>query len=454
MNKNIKKLISLLTALVVVIGTMAMGFSAFGDDGIAIDEVNFPDYNFRKIILERFDEPDAETGKGDKVLSLSERDDTLISISGIIDEYYADEDMEIKTLKGIEFFTNLTNLYCGRIGLEELDVTQLSKLTTISCGGNYLTTLDLSKNFNLITVQCSDNDLEELILPENSKINMLHCYANNLTSIDTKRLSNITAFRCDQNKLTELDLTGLTKLTQLKCLRNHLRVLDLSHTAISNAVRDDYSPQNITVEAEQFLGEIRVPFANSGLTSSNYMGCSLDEYEDCYFDFDYFIVSDVSQISDGIDYECYPNKEDAADMLVHIDVERNFYQVDFYDDETCSNHIGRSFADAGEEVDTPAITNNPQCKIFDKWSSDLTNVNEDMSVYAVWKDNHNYKAVSLGSDGDTVSVNCSDCGSSYTVSFISVVNSKTGDIKFDANVDVTGDGYINAKDYAVLNKLR
>lgn len=454
MNKNIKKLLSILTAFMLVIGTVSIGFSAFGEDSIAIDEVNFPDYNFRKIILEQFDDPDPETEVGDKKLSPNERDDTLISISGIIDEYYADEDMEIKNLKGIEFFTNLTNLYCGRIGLEELDVTGLSQLTTISCGGNYLTSLDLSKNPNLITVQCSDNDLTELILPENSKINMLHCYANNLTSIDTKQISNVTSFRCDQNELTELDLSGLTKLTQFRCVKNHLKVLDLSKTAVTNAVRDDYSPQNITIKANQMLGEIRVPFANSGLTVDTYMGCSLDEYEDCYFDFDNFVATDVAQIGDGIEYECYPNKEDASNMLVHITVERDFYQVDFYDDETCSNLIKREFADAGTEAYAPETITVPQCKVFDEWSSDLTNINEDMAVYPIWTDSHNYRAVSLGSDGDTVTVQCGNCGSSYTVSFISVVNSKTGDSKFDVHVDVTGDGYINAKDYAVLNKLR
>lgn len=444
MNKSSKKLISLLMALVLAVGLLSAGTVAFGNDTVEINAQNFPDETFRQVVKEYYDT------NGNNVLDADERSDSFIPVAGMIDT----STQTIKDLKGIEYFTNAKNLRCGGIGLESLDVSALTGLTALSCQGNRLTSLDLSSNTNLVTLNCSDNKLESITLPADSNITMLHCYANSLTSIDTSRIARVTDFRCDQNDLSSIDMSYLTALTDFNCSKNHLTSLDLSQTALTEATDYMIGGQTLTLEAEVRGSEIAIPFTNHGLNGDNYRGCSLDKYEDgSGFEFNQFTVFDVNNMADGIEYWCYPMFEGAENMTVKITVERSFYQVDFYTDSSMTDSLGRAFVNAGEAASAPEATDIPLCKAFDRWSDDITAVSSDLSVYPIWKDSHAFEAVSLADDGDTVTVKCPNCAESYTVSFISIVNSKEGETAFDPYVDAVADGYINAKDYSYIAKI-
>lgn len=88
--------------------------------GVAIDEKNFPDKNFRKYLLEQ------DYGN-DGVISENE-------IKRVNSIYV--ENCDIYNLKGIEFFTDLTYLNCSRNELTSLDVSNNSKLNVIYCYKN------------------------------------------------------------------------------------------------------------------------------------------------------------------------------------------------------------------------------------------------------------------------------------------------------------------------------
>ena len=112
-------------------------------EGIAIDETNFPDENFRNWVL-------AQDYGQDGVL-------TDVEIAAVIK---IDVNFKwIKDLKGIEFFT----------ALEELD-----------CGSNQLTYLDVSKNIALKQLKCNQCAISELILPNNSRLNNLNILGNRI----------------------------------------------------------------------------------------------------------------------------------------------------------------------------------------------------------------------------------------------------------------------------------
>ena len=437
MNKKIKKGLSVLLATVLATGCFSAAL-AFGSDSIAINETNFPDANFREYISETKDLD------GDGCLSDSERNITMMSVT---------EDNEIKTLKGIEYFTNLKILRCSNISLEELDVSALSDLTALTCMGNNLTKLDLFNNNKLQRVNCSDNSLTTLRLLSSS-LTQLDCYANNLKTLDLTLVSSLQKLRCDQNELSSLDLSENKQLTDINCTYNHLTDLDLSKntklTDVTNAMIGD---QTVELKATFDGSMILVPFTEHKLDSSNYVSSSLEDYGDgSGFTYDKFVAYDVSEIDNGIVYYCDTKLAGSENMKVDVTVSRDFHQVNFYSDSDNTQLIGKSFVKDGGTVTAPAITNPPQCKLLDSWSDTLDNVTEDKNIYANWKDNHSYKLTSFS--GDTATVKCSSCGDTFTLSYINAVNSKTGDAKYSKYLDVTGDGVINAKDFSQLNKMK
>ena len=443
MKKNTKRLISLLLALVLVLGCSS-AIVAFAEDLVAINEVNFADSVFRQVVSEYYD------SNGDGYLSADERKVTSMSVSGMIDT----SSQRIKTLKGIEFFPSIKILRCGGIGLEELDVSQLSSLTSLTCQGNRLTSLDVFSNMNLTLLNCSDNDISRLSLSNNVNLKTVYCYANSITELNAQYLENLESLRCDQNELTSLDLTKNTRLVELNCSQNHLTSLDLSsNTLLTDVTNYMIGNQTITLTAALSGESIVVPFTNHGLDQNNYISCSLDEYGDgSCFEYDSFVAYDVAEINDGIDYYCYPKLEGSENMKVHINVIRDsFCQVDFYSSSDMTEKLGKSLVAVDADAVAPVISEYPQCKTLGGWSDSITAVTEDKSVYALWEDAHSYVITAF--DGDLATLTCSACSQSYTVSFKACINAKSGDSNFDQNLDVHNDGIINAKDYAKLTKM-
>ena len=182
--------------------------------GVAIDNNNFPDANFRTIV-EGFDT------NNDSSLS-----DTEIAAVEEIDCY----DKGISNLKGIEYFTALRSLNCGYNQLTALDVSKNTTLTKLYCKNNQLTVLDVSKNTALTYLRCNRNQLTSLDVSKNTALTKLDCYNNQLTSLDVSKNTALTDLDCHKNQLTSLDVSKNTALTDLDCGNNQLTSLDLSNT--------------------------------------------------------------------------------------------------------------------------------------------------------------------------------------------------------------------------------
>lgn len=137
-------------------------------------------------------------------------------------------DRKIASLKGIEYFTELTELDCSLNHLTTLDAFNNKKLIALYCFENQLTTLDLSQNPALTYVNCRVNRLTTLDLSKNLKLSTLNCSENQLTALDVSQNTELDLLVCRYNRLTELDLSNNTKLSQLFCNDNQLPALDLS----------------------------------------------------------------------------------------------------------------------------------------------------------------------------------------------------------------------------------
>ena len=166
-----------------------------GIHAVAIDETNFPDYNFRENWILK------QTFADDNYLNDKEAASvTAIDVSS----------KGIANLKGIEHFT---------------------ALKTLNCSGNYLTTstLDVSKNEALEVLDCSSNyNLTTLNLSKNTKLKTLDCSNNyEMTALDVSANTALQTLRCNNNQLNTLDVSKNTALKELYCYRNWIQGQDM-----------------------------------------------------------------------------------------------------------------------------------------------------------------------------------------------------------------------------------
>lgn len=219
-------------------GVSAQADAAVPEGYIAINEKNFPDENFRDYVAREWDK------NQDKYFSPSE----IAAAKWITCDNLWDG-QPIKSLKGIEYFTEiweLTCVYndlteidlshnkkleylnCHHNKLEKLDVSGLPLLETFYCGHNALPSIDVSKNEKLEDFDCQDNHLDTLDVSQNKELVKLSCGTNNLTELDVRENKKLKELSCYESKLSNLDLRNQTELEVLKCWKNPLSVLDVS----------------------------------------------------------------------------------------------------------------------------------------------------------------------------------------------------------------------------------
>lgn len=453
MKKNTEKSISALLAAVLLICSFAMGFSVQAADSIAINSTNFTDRNFRAVVSSWYDED------GDGYLSQEEISGvTLISVSGMLVDTCGD-DAQITDLKGIEYFTDCKRLRCGGIGLTALDVSKMPQLVELTCAGNELTTLNVSANTNLEWLNCSSNSLGYIDVSKNTALTRLDCYVNSLTVLDVIPLKNLTILRCQRNELTNLDVSTCENLQTLNCADNHLRDLDLSNNLLLTETTNAFiGNQTVSSTAQIKDGKVLVPLTVK--SSANIISTSLDKTEIvdevetvvlAYVGTN-FVADSIDEIVDGIDYTYNTGLANAENMNVHINVNRDFYQVKYYTDSGMQTLIKTEVVTAGEAGTAPEITDIPQCKAFSDWSEDISSVNGDMDVYAVWVDDHDIQLLSF--TDNVLEINCTKCGEAQELHpFSSLADKRAGDSGYVEMADINADGIINGKDFARLLKM-
>ena len=165
--------------------------------GLAIDETNFPDANFRSYVLASFD------SNGDEKLD----DEEIANV-----KYIYAPSKTISNLKGIEYFTELLEL---------------------NCDNNQLTSLDVSKNTKLVKLICSKNALTSLNTSYNPLLKKLDIYSNKITSIDVSQNTELETLYIGRNPIETLNVKNNVKLMELQSELNNLTSIDLSNNSPS-----------------------------------------------------------------------------------------------------------------------------------------------------------------------------------------------------------------------------
>lgn len=166
---------------------------------VELTEENFPDENFRTYLKAEADKDSDGSLSRDEILQI-----TQINVS----------DKEIKSIKGIEFFSELTQLQCDTNELTSIDISSNTKLKSFSCNRNILKSLNLKENTALEYLQCQGNEIESLDVSNNVNLVMLWCSVNKLTSLDLSKNTNLRSFECYSNPIAYIDFTN-TKISSL-----------------------------------------------------------------------------------------------------------------------------------------------------------------------------------------------------------------------------------------------
>ena len=254
----------------------AQADAAVPEGYIAINEENFPDKNFRDDVAGLWD------ANHDNRFSPSE-----ITAAKSIQCDNLWDGQPIKSLKGIEYFTeiselscvynNLTEidlshntkleyLNCHHNKLKELDVSGLPLLKTFYCDSNKLQSIDVRENKKLKDFSCKENSLGTLNVSQNKELERLVCGHNNLTKLDVSENKKLKEFWCYENKLSNLDLGNQTELEVLSCAKNPLSVLDVSaNTNLKKLLVSNTNLTELNVSANTNLEKLDV--SNTNLTS-------------------------------------------------------------------------------------------------------------------------------------------------------------------------------------------
>lgn len=235
-----KEIIALSTAIFmscVSMGTMegiTVKAEGNGEENIAIEERVFPDEKFRTHVEEYVDL------NQNKILEENEIESC--------------ESMNlfqkgIESLEGIEIFTKLKNLNCGKNQLTQLKLKGCESLVSLDCSKNKITNIDIQENDSMESLICSDNQLttlnlqgknalqyldchnnqlQELDLTEVTALQEIYCGENNIEALDFTKTPNITSICCGDSQISSLQIQGCDKLELLECDNGKLASLDVS----------------------------------------------------------------------------------------------------------------------------------------------------------------------------------------------------------------------------------
>ena len=306
------------------LGTKLISGLPASETGLVIDETSFPDPAFRAVVT-------GSDADGNNKLSDTEiATVTQIDVSG--------ESLEnrgaITSLKGIEQFTELTELRCFYNEIADLDLSGNTKLLYVDCGGNRLTKLDVSRNTALQGLLCGKNALTSLDLRQNTQLQGLICSGNELTSLVLDANPNLFYLECGimendgtvfGNNLTSLDVSGCPNLQILWCTDNELSSLNLSkNAALMHLYCYDNSLTGLDLSGCTALETLYCE--NNSLTSLNLSGCPALTMLRCATNL--LTALDVSQNAQLMYLQCANNQLTALDVshnpnLIGLAVQHN-----------------------------------------------------------------------------------------------------------------------------------
>ncbi len=234
---------------------------------VVINETNFPDAIFREYVK-------TLDGDGDGVFTENERME-IRSIT--VSKVSSTPDSErIASLKGIEFFPQITVLSCQYNKLTSLDLSQNTKLVTLNCYANALTELNISANSVLKSLYCQNNpSLAEIDVAGKTKLVHISAYNTALTAVDVTGCTELNTLNVyDNSALESVTFGDNGKLAVLNVKNTNIGEVDLSALPALTTLYAYSCPRLASIDASGHakLAGLYV-YSNDGLVSIDVSGC-------------------------------------------------------------------------------------------------------------------------------------------------------------------------------------
>ena len=245
--------------LALTVFALSLSRKAEAGGSVAISSANFPDPEFRSYVRENFD----KNNDG----SLSDTEISNVKNISVIS-------MEIESLKGVRYFTELESLSCIGNDLTSLDVSGCTSLKQIFCRENGISSLNISGCSALEYLDCDYNQLASLDMSAFPALTTLYCAFNELTSLNVNGCSNLVSLYCYDNQLTTLNVSGHSSLKNLSCGGNTaLSTLNISGcSGLTSLYCDRDALQTLTLTGSPAIKYLDV--GSNRLTSLNVGACS------------------------------------------------------------------------------------------------------------------------------------------------------------------------------------
>ena len=180
--------------------------------------------------------------------------------------------MVADSVKGIEYFTELTVFKSEINTLTELDLSANTKLETVVCTLGSLKSVNFKNLKNLIDLNCSYNSLEELDLSDCVELKFLQAANNNIRTIDLRSCTKLESIQLCGNELTAIDISNCPNLDFLDCESNRINSLNLTGADfLEYLYLSDNRIGVLDVSSCKKLSTLTLN--NNGLKSLNVKGC-------------------------------------------------------------------------------------------------------------------------------------------------------------------------------------
>ncbi|MBC2578140.1 hypothetical protein HLB30_06345 [Peptostreptococcus russellii] len=219
-----------------------------GIEDVSIDDKNFPDENFRKVVKEEFDSNKNDVLDKDEIINARK-----------IDLIESDNGTEVKSVEGIEKLSFLEDASLGYSEISEIDISKNLNLRRLSLASTKVSNLDTSNNQLLWYLDFTGTNVSSIDLTKNPKLEQIHGFDSKIKEIDVSKNPELLRLDVCRTAISKIDVSNNPKLFALNFEETGVSEIDVSKNKdLYEVYASNSKISEIDVSNNEKLGHIRV----------------------------------------------------------------------------------------------------------------------------------------------------------------------------------------------------